>query len=446
MMYMKKIALLFFLLSLSKLTVFADDGILGKLQRMPRVSNIQKLDVDTFEEYYRFWFEQPVDHADPSKGTFKQQVLLGHKKMDAPVVAQLEGYHIYSQEACELTTLFDANQLTIEHRFFDQSVPEEGIPWQYLTIRQAAADHHDIIQAFREQIYPGVKWISTGISKGGQTTVFHRYFYPEDVEISVPYVTPLNLAYVDARLDKFLNKLGTNRNNLESIFGGGDAQAECHYTIQDFQHLCFRNIDKLLPLFEKMAAERGYTYETVGGTKRALQLVILEYPFAFWQWGNSCEEIPAEETSTWVEVAEHLLRVSSPDFFDDRSIVRMQPFFYAALTETGMYDYKVKPFRKHLEEDKNIDFSFAFPAGVEKRAFNGKQMEEINRWLQTDAGRILFIYGGNDPWYATAVNLKNNWKCRKYVRGDMDHRCRIENFDPVSREDLIDTLKEWLRE
>lgn len=73
-------------------------------------------------------------------------------------------------------------------------------------------------------------------------------------------------------------------------------------------------------------------------------------------------------------------------------------------------------------------------------------MKAISKWLQTDAERILFIYGGNDPWYATGVDLKKNWKCRKYLRGDMSHACRIKDFDPVSREDLIDTLKGWLKE
>ncbi len=71
-------------------------------------------------------------------------------------------------------------------------------------------------------------------------------------------------------------------------------------------------------------------------------------------------------------------------------------------------------------------------------------MRAIEAWLQTDAERILFVYGGSDPWYATAADPDKNWKCRKYVRGDMSHRCRIKDFDPVSREDLIDTLKEWL--
>lgn len=444
---MKKVFSFFVFMLFVSLTVFAGGDIMKKLQQIPQVSDIKELKVDPFKEYYRFWFEQPVDHNDPSKGTFKQQVLLGHQKEGAPVIAELEGYAIWSEQAGELTRLLNGNQLTIEHRFFDQSVPQGDIPWEYLTIRQAADDQHEIIQAIKKNIYPDSKWVSTGISKGGQTTVYHRYFYPADVDVSVPYVAPLNLEYVDPRLEKFLDKLGAPKSNLESIFGGGATQQDCHYAVRDFQNLCFQNKGLLLSRFQALAADKKYTYQTVGGEERALDLIILEYPFAFWQWGNSCEEIPNTEVNDWDEIFAYLMKVSTPDFFEDKYIDRMRPFFYAALTETGMYDYKIKPFKKYLvNEKKDIDFSFAMPAGVEKKAFNTAQMEAINKWLQTDAEKILFVYGGIDPWYATGVDLKKNWKCRKYVRGDMSHACRIKDFDPVSREDLIDTLKEWLAE
>ena len=66
----------------------------------------------------------------------------------------------------------------------------------------AAADHHRIVEVLK-LIYPG-KWIGTGISKGGQTAMFHRYFYPEDVDISVPYVAPLNFSTEDQRFIHFL--------------------------------------------------------------------------------------------------------------------------------------------------------------------------------------------------------------------------------------------------
>ena len=122
------------------LAVWAGDGIYEKLQQIPQISEIQKLDVKPFQEYYQFWFEQPVDHSDPAKGTFRQRVLLGHKQSDAPVIVELEGYNIWSSEEGELANILKGNQLTIEHRFFDQSVPEGGIPWENLTIKQAMSE------------------------------------------------------------------------------------------------------------------------------------------------------------------------------------------------------------------------------------------------------------------------------------------------------------------
>lgn len=443
---MKKFLGTLFLLCCCSVALFAGDYVLAKLKQIPQVSDIQEMKVDSFEEYYQFWFEQPVDHNDPSKGTFKQKVFLGHKQPDAPVVAELEGYNIWTEQAGELTKLFNANQLTVEHRFFDKSVPAGGIPWEYLTIQQAASDHHEIIQAIRKNIYPQSKWISTGISKGGQTTIFHRYFYPDDVDISVPYVAPLNLEYIDPRLEKFLERLGANRLSFTDVMTGGSTQRDCRWSVYDFQNLCFRNLDKLTPMLEELAQDNGYTFQRAGGIERALKLMILEYPFAFWQWGASCDEIPEPETEDMNLVFDYLVRISTPDFFEDKYIVKMQPFFYAALTEIGMYAYNTKPFKKYFKGEKSIDFSFTMPDGVEKKPFNTKQMQAINKWLQTDAKNILLVYGGKDPWYATAVDLKENWNCRKYVAADLDHKCRIKDFDPVSKEDLIETLKGWLKD
>lgn len=443
---MRKICCVLVLMLLFTATVFAGEGVLERLRMIPQISDIKELKIDEFNEYYQFCFEQPIDHTNPSKGTFKQRVLLGHRDYNAPVIVELEGYYLYTPEAGELTRLFKGNQLTIEHRFFDGSVPEGNIPWDCLTIKQAADDQHAIIQAIKKQIYPSAKWVSTGISKGGQTTIFHRYFYPADVDVSVPYVAPLNLEYVDPRLEKFLDRLGNGKGNFNTMFAGEDVNA-AHWTVRDFQLLCFKNQDKLAGMLDSLAQARNYTYQTVGGVKRALQLIILEYPFAFWQWGHNPADIPEEESSEWSEIFDYLVRISSPDFFEDKYMERMRPFFYAALTETGMYEYNIKPFKKYMPDEKdNIDFSFAMPAGVVQKAFNEAQMKAINKWLQTDAEKILFVYGGSDPWYATGVDLKNNWKCRKYVRGDMSHTCRIKDFDPVSKEDLIDTLKEWLEE
>lgn len=423
----------------------AEKQVLEKLQQIKEVSGIKEMQVEPFAEYYEFWYEQPVDHDNPAGGTFKQKVLLGHKKEKAPVIVELQGYSIWTADEGELAGLLKGNQLTIEHRFFDKSVPEGGIPWEYLTIRQAAADQHEIIQAIRAKIYPQSKWITTGISKGGQTTIFHRYFYPEDVDISVPYVAPLNLKKTDPRIEKFLSRAGVNKGEWGSLFfGNGDAQRNCYYSVRDFQLVCFKNKKELLPLFEGYAGEKGYTFTKAGGLERALELVILEFQFSFWQWGHECGNIPEEEDGLDM-IFEYLVKVSSPSFFDDNEIRRMQPFFYAALTEIGMYEYQVKPFRKYIEDKDNITFDFTLPEGVKLKPFDEAQMEAVNRWLQTDAEKMLFIYGGRDPWSATAVDLKNNDKCSKYIRGDMDHTCRIRHFEEITKMDILETLKDWMK-
>ena len=132
---------------------------------------------------YELQIKQPVDHEDPSKGYFYQRAFLSHRDLDRPTVICTEGYSRSSNRMYELTDLIEGNQIDVEHRFFGTSIPD-SLDYSYLTLEQATADLHRINQLFR-QIYQG-KWVSTGISKGGQTTIFYRYFYPEDVDVSVP--------------------------------------------------------------------------------------------------------------------------------------------------------------------------------------------------------------------------------------------------------------------
>ncbi|WP_018337613.1 S28 family serine protease [Butyricimonas synergistica] len=425
-------------------TLLANGPLLQKLQQIKEISDIRELKVPPYSEYYEFLYEQPVDHGNPSKGTFKQRVLLGHRDFKAPMVAILEGYGIYSPMPSELSQLFNTNQLTIEHRFFNNSKPAGETPWEYLTLKQAATDQHEIIQTLRQKVYPDTRWISTGISKGGQTTVYHRYFYPEDVEVSVPYVAPINLEKVDPRLEKFLSKLGDTPENKHLLEGGGK---EIKWQIFDFQKRCFENLDKLMPFMEQLTRTKAYSFRKVGDAERALKLTILEFPFAFWQWGNNINDMPQLEEEDYNEIFNYLVKVSPPDFFDDKSIENLQAFYYAALTETGMYTYNIKPFKKFFKEEKEnvITFDFTMPKGYENTPFNTKQMQDINHWLQTKAENMLFIYGGIDPWSATAVDLKKNSKCVKYVKADMDHKCRIKSFENLTRDAILKTLKAWIK-
>ncbi|MCC6525990.1 MAG: hypothetical protein IT373_25310 [Polyangiaceae bacterium] len=80
----------------------------------------------------------------------------------APLVLGTTGYALWLpyQYLDEPTTLLDANQLLVEERYFSPSRPEPA-DWSKLDIRQAAADHHRSVEAFRP-LYPAA-WISEGV-------------------------------------------------------------------------------------------------------------------------------------------------------------------------------------------------------------------------------------------------------------------------------------------
>ena len=91
---MKALIGIIILLFLS-LEAWAERYVLEKLQQISEISGIREINVSPFAEYYEFWYEQPLDHENPAVGTFKQRVLLGLRKADAPVIVSLEGSGIW---------------------------------------------------------------------------------------------------------------------------------------------------------------------------------------------------------------------------------------------------------------------------------------------------------------------------------------------------------------
>jgi hypothetical protein len=394
------------------------------LSRIALVDSLIQIDSDTaFKSTFEVWFRMPIDHNNPNSPTFPLKVYYSHKDFSKPMVVVIDGYAMYTSAANELTKILDANQITIEHRFFDHSRPKDSIPWSYLNIRQAAEDQHMVIDAFKPY-YKG-KWVSTGISKSGLSTILHRRFYPKDVDASVPYVAPFAFSPEDPRVYNFLSKVGTDG---------------CRKKIYDFQLALFERKNEVFPMFEQLAKKNGWSFEM--GLDRAYDLSVLEYSFAFWQWGGSCETIPAKDSPANILYL-HWKMINPFIFFDDEDIEKTRPFFYQAMTEIGMYGYQVKPFGKYLKDTSNIIFSFAMPAG-HKASFHPEIMKDIDKWVKESGNNMLYIYGENDAWSATAVDPGNKTNAVKMVNPSGSHGTRILSF-PVEMQDSIYTvLEKWL--
>ncbi len=422
---MKKNKLLLLLLFLSFYIQAQQNNIESILSKMSDVS-YEKLNEANGYTTFVVQIKQPIDHSDTSKGFFYQKAYLSHKSLENPTVMITEGYSASENKTYELTNLLDANQIQVEHRYFGESIPD-SLDYRFLNLKQATGDLHRIRQLFTN-VYSN-KWISTGISKGGATTIFYRYFYPNDMDVSVPYVAPINQSYEEQRIYDFLDTIGTK---------------ECRNKIKDFQILILENREKLIPLlkFYSMGAKVKYSYLTL---REAFEYAVMEYPFSFWQHGNDCEKIPSK-TATSEEITEHFLSVSDLTLFSDESIQQLSPHYYQSATEMGYYGYETNEFKDYLTElptDSN-PISLFFPFEMTEK-FDGQLLNDVNLWLKTEGDKIIYIYGGIDTWTASAVPLNDNVDSEWFILPGKHHdNARIESMTPAEKKRLIEVLERWL--
>ncbi len=398
-----------------------------KLFNLPDVS-FKKIETPAgFDAAYQLSVRQPLDHSDVSKGYFYQKVYLSHRAFDAPTVLVTEGYDNPSNRTYELTDMVRANQVKVEHRYFGESVPD-SLDYAYLNLRNATADYHKINQIFRS-IYPK-DWISTGISKGGQTTIFYRYFYPADVDVSVPYVAPLNTGIEDPRIYTFLDTIGTK---------------ECREKIYNVQKRLLENRQSSL---EKMKwyAKGGKLKFSYLSLEQAFEFAVLEYSFSFWQWGGKCDAIPASNTGM-DELVSHFLEVSDIGFFGDDDMKKYSSHYYQAGTEMGYYGYDISKFKgliKALPIDKNP--SAVFMPKNAKGSFDGSLTNKVYGWVKEKGDQFIYIYGGNDTWSATAVRPNDKRDALWFFLKGKDHgQARIKNLPEASKQEIVSKINYWLK-
>lgn len=415
---------------LCTLVAFAAPGDLKeKLASLKGISNIEQLESDVYPEKYLVRITQPIDPKHPEVGTFTQRVVIGHVGFDRPTVIVTEGYGgAYAMNPKyqeELTKLLDANLVFVEYRYFLESTPEPK-DWRYLTAESSADDLHAVTTAFKN-IYPG-KWIATGISKGGQTALLYRTFYPDDVDVSVPYVAPLCYGTEDGRHEPFLKKVSTDEDRKR---------------ITDFQLEILKRKAALLPLFEKYCTEQEYKFRAP--IEEIYDYSVLEYSFALWQWGTPVGSIPLP-TATDAELIAHLLAISDPSYFTTDST--NASFFVQAARELGYYGYDTRPFKKYLsiKSGKGYLHRLMLPEELKDMPFDKTLRRKIKGFLQKNDPKMIFIYGENDPWTAAGVTwLKEKKNIHVFIQPGGSHLARISTLPEKEKEEVMKLLNEWLR-
>lgn len=410
------------------LSVSAQTELQQKLNGISAITGITPLESTKFVEKYVASFTQPLDHRHPEKGSFSQRVIVSHVGFDRPTVIVTEGYGaaygLRPNYREELSELFNTNIVFVEYRYFLESTPEPK-DWQYLTAENSADDLHAVTEAFKK-IYPE-KWIATGISKGGQTATLYRTFYPDDVDISVPYVAPLCYGVEDGRHEPFINKVST---------------PEARKKIEDFQLEVLKRKATLLPRFEKYCAEKNYAFRAP--IEEIYDYSVLEYSFSIWQWGTPVNTIPAV-TASDDELFKHLLDINDPGYFTKES--DNASFFVQAARELGYYGYDIRPFKKYLsiKSSKNYLHRLMLPEELKDMKFDETLGKKITKYLKENDPKMIFIYGQNDPWTAAGVTwLKGKKNTRVFVEPGGSHLARIGTLPEPLKKEVIALIKEWL--
>lgn len=419
---MKTIKFILIIILLHSAVFAQDSDLLNWLKSQPDIEVVNKIDSKNFSEVYELYITQPVDHNNPGGLKFKEQIFLSHTDKDKPMVIELDGYSV-DNRTTELARILDCNQIMVEHRYFGESVPAP-FDWKFLTIEQAANDHHRIIELFKK--YYSGKWITTGISKGGSCAIFHGYFFPDDVDVSVPYVGPLNYSIDDNRVYEWIKSVST---------------PECREKVFNFQKLCFEKRDELFPLFMENAENKRLTYDIVGNEK-AYEYSVLEFSFAYWQWSDGdCSKIP-DKNSSLDEIWDELSNYGGVTYFDDASITGIYPFFYQCYTEFGYYAYDVTPFKEYLKyADGQTPF---FIPKDSNPSYDPRLLKKINDWASNKSKNFIYIYGGNDPWTSTGVCLTGKTNSIKMVCPNGSHGSKIKSFSKNDQELIYSRLENWL--
>ncbi len=405
-----------------------DQDIAARLARLPGVTDTEvPAPTDgSAPPGYRFfdlWFTQPVDHAVPGGATYRQYAALMHRGDAAPVVVYTSGYDAGRRRTLtEPSAILDANQLSIEYRYYGASHPEV-VDWSTLDLTQAMADHHAIVDDLAE-IYPDAPRIATGGSKGGETALEHHFLYPGDFDGVVAYVAPLITDKPDLRYATITDDIGT---------------APCRARLRGLARAMLLRRDAMET---RAAAADSFA---IVGIHKAVETAIVEFEFSFWMTRGieACAQLPDPATVDDETLFQWLDYASSPAGYGDTSTLASgQQYTLQFENELGY------PVWQHAYLDDLMQFSYEdwspfLPPGAQVH-YDPTMVRAQADWAEHASEHVLFINGEWDPWGAGYPAVAPGRDAFRLVVPQGSHwSSGIYSLPPADQTIALDALARW---
>lgn len=421
-----------------------------------------------FTECYKVFFNQPIDHENPSAGTMKQKAFIFFKGFDRPTVMYTRGYSLPDELKDRIGNLdiaanMDANIISVEYRYFGDSKNLNDTRWDYLTIEQAAADHHAIFEPLKK-ILPK-EWISTGTSKDGMTSLFYRYFYPNDMTVTTvfcsPFMTSLYYKPVGTYLD-YESGSDAERENMHAIYFRLLKDGEKgHY--QTYLQMCEKYSAQLQALhpehsdqwFDKsfddfVEAIPSYFFDlfsystakeraqTIPSADADIEVILDEVYFNkvlkennLWQYNSPMAPVTEEE-----------------DYYWKANVI--YPYYIQTVKQLGEYCYDFSRYESligKMEPEPNPSVLYEQDLWLYETYDNTRMRDIRENFIPNTECPIMFYYAQGDPWTGARPDKINESRSMLLIGQIGVHNQDLNNpehFSAEDRQQIMDFLARYV--
>ena len=454
---------------------------------------------------YAIYFHQPMKHAVPDGPSFPMRALITVDNEMDPTTAvnhvYCTGYSLYQtfvenpdytfmKEAntCaeEIATRYKANYISIEHRYYAFSAPPQC--WTNLDdlrAEEAAEDFHKLFVALKK-VLKG-KWVMSGVSKGGITTLLQHKFHPEDMDIFVPYSAPFFDTDRDTTMQTYWYQNGWNQEYLDMFMGirqtGVSEEMNKIYNIF-YKMTCGANTseahaDTIYGSYLTNVALFGYdehTYSDTASIRKQLYKntqVMQQYGFndycdtiyaymfekvsfnldSFGHWIDTLRAYPDVNQIPRRKVAQRRayepFGITEDEWWvrQDGKIISNHAYSYQAKCELGYYDLR---YDLIVGEQAAPGWNAAYKKYVgclrhfenpwcASLTFNRSLYDQTMAATKTATKPIILIYGEDDTWTGAAVKDEfiNGTNVKKFILPAQNHTVSFSSNTDQTQSDAI---------
>ena len=431
-----------------------DSTVVAALKSIENVQDLKPFESIALGQAYYFNYNQLIDHSDPSKGTFKQQVVLSFVDKNAHTILHTQGYSLvgdWDNNHNRMDSIraphflwalskdygkngFDLNCVQVEYRYHGFSLPQgDNDRFNYLSAWQQSQDLHAIVTDLKKALFTGDgKWLSTGVSKNGVTTAQYAYYDEmygwNDIDVYVPFVAPITPQEWDLRVGTYM--LTESSKDVQA-----DLKKAYEKLVND-QEIAEATTAAYITKYEqrnstKVPSDSMFLY-TLGGVMDNLFKVQSYGDIATWK-----KFIPNEKSKTEDYVTFFMLDD------DDARIYRKT---LGARGPRGPLAWRRDPFQVQIGIDQGnmsddytwylegkllSDSDKAYFKNIMEEAKKSKTIDlqvELLKNLETTNKKLIFVYGENDPWTGAAIPDPTNPNVKKYLVPNGTHTDNFEEY------------------